>query len=601
MDSSVHIPTIPVSAISAIGKLIRRTKDRVKVDLKIGFESYYKTLERRHSVYRTVLTLDKDLDLLATYHDLRYKRGEKEIQGRSIWANINAGDRILIRGSGGSGKSLYTKIITLWTIKSESDRFAIHIDLKLFNEGQPIKLKEVLYKELAPIISKIDHEGLEYLLANMPILIVFDGFDEIEDARRLSALKQIQLFGDAHSNAAIIVTSRPHEAEAAWAGFEIYDVQSMNTEEAKSLISKFPYDKKVKQRFLDDLETEIWPRHKSFVENPLLCTLVVVAYARDGFLFDKLSEFYQQAFDAVLFRHDKSKEFYVRKFVSGISITKCEDVFSAFCFKSYLASDKRFSREKIIEYIKDALEMESQPFDPSEVLRDFVECVCLIVKEGTDYKFSHRSFQEYFAAKFAKSSSFDVSRVCDRFAMYTQDTTLLLYYQLNTDAVIRDWVASRYEILINANIESEFDELFFGWIFSGGATAEVKETPFVRALNSLLQISCDPKNSFVKSIGIFLPLLDSVPMARLNDLRNMLRDNKSSISSGDEYCELPDFHFVGSDNFEIIVPRHACQEYFGDEVLNLKKKLREMVGEVVQFFSDDYARAKRRLILDGLI
>ena len=60
-----------------------------------------------------------------------------------------------------------------------------------------------------------------------------------------------------------------------------------------------------------------------------------------------------------------------------------------------------FSKEEVCQYISQGiikLKFEELIKNPEMFFDDIKDIVCLMVEEGTKYKFAHRSFQTYFAA-----------------------------------------------------------------------------------------------------------------------------------------------------------------------------------------------------------
>ena len=80
----------------------------------------------------------------------------------------------------------------------------------------------------------------------------------------------------------------------------------------------------------------------------------------------------------------------------------CEDfkhVFAYLCFKSYFNGEFEFTEGRLRYYLQQAKDKLSRiKFSIEDFQEDLTMSVCMLVKEGLVYRFSHRSFQEYFAA-----------------------------------------------------------------------------------------------------------------------------------------------------------------------------------------------------------
>ena len=127
---------------------------------------------------------------------------------------------------------------------------------------------------------------------------------------------------------------------------------------------------------------------------------------------DKLNDFYEQAFATLFNVHDGSKDCFRRNIKTSLGCEDFKQIFAYFCFKSYFNSDFRFTESSVRTYITQS----KQKIDPlaiwttDDYLDDLIHAVCMLVKDGLYYTFSHRSFQEYFAALYTTKLLDDVQR-----------------------------------------------------------------------------------------------------------------------------------------------------------------------------------------------
>ena len=127
--------------------------------------------------------------------------------------------------------------------------------------------------------------------------------------------------------------------------------------------------------------------------------VMLLTFQKHASIPERLNDFYDEAFVTLFNVHDATKDSYVRDIRSGLG---CEDfklVFSYICFKSYFNGEFQFSESRIRFYIQQAKEkFDRFNFTVENFQEDLTQSVCMLVKEGGTYRFSHRSFQEYFAA-----------------------------------------------------------------------------------------------------------------------------------------------------------------------------------------------------------
>ena len=162
---------------------------------------------------------------------------------------------------------------------------------------------------------------------------------------------------------------------------------------------RFDFDEKAKEIFYKELDNHLYDDYKSFASNPLLLNIMLLTFQKHASIPERLNDFYDEAFVTLFNVHDATKDSYVRDIRSGLG---CEDfklIFSYICFKSYFNGEFQFSESRLRFYIQQAKEkFDRFNFTVENFQEDLTQSVCMLVKEGGTYRFSHRSFQEYFAA-----------------------------------------------------------------------------------------------------------------------------------------------------------------------------------------------------------
>jgi hypothetical protein len=87
-----------------------------------------------------------------------------------------------------------------------------------------------------------------------------------------------------------------------------------------------------------------------------------------------------------------------------------------------------------------------------DMLEDLVQCTCMLARDGLDYVFNHRSFQEYFVAYFfARIKVEEFERVAPRLiARGSRDHVFLMMSEMNKEKFEESWALpqlnSLYEI-----------------------------------------------------------------------------------------------------------------------------------------------------------
>ena len=110
----------------------------------------------------------------------------------------------------------------------------------------------------------------------------------------------------------------------------------------------------------------------------------------------KMHLFYSEAFDTLYAKHDATKSSFKRELKSQLSRDIFKNIFAEFCFYTYFDQKYSFTTGELGKYLNN-LNTEEK-FDKTAYIDDLVGAVCMLIRDGIDYNFVHRSFQEYFAA-----------------------------------------------------------------------------------------------------------------------------------------------------------------------------------------------------------
>lgn len=179
----------------------------------------------------------------------------------------------------------------------------------------------------------------------------------------------------------------------------------LKKEDAIALVSKIDIEQKWKSEFINDLSESLYMKYESFASSPLLLNIMLLTYGATSTLPDKLDKFYEKAFESLFYSHDLSKNRFRRKLESELTYEQIKKIFSRICFKTYQKSQYTFTFDELITIIefekrKETSNNKIQEVDSQKLLHDLEINLCMFVKDGFNYHFVHRSFQEYFAATF---------------------------------------------------------------------------------------------------------------------------------------------------------------------------------------------------------
>lgn len=393
------------SSTKSIFKLAKRT---LQLRLERTYKAYFEEVGKKYSKVRTFLINQEDVDLYEFYVPLgvtmnRTKYPDVMISELTLTRSFH-----VVTGSAGKGKSMTMRHLFLDSIRHR-ERVPIFIELRKLNEGD-ISLVDLLNKTLEENHFDLGPEYFNEALTLGHFILFLDGFDEIADEKRDGVQSEILQITKRFDRNQVVVSSRPDDCFNAWTGFRVWTVDDLSIEKACQLIEKLPFDADVKIKFIDDLREKLFEEHKYFLSNPLLLTIMWLCYRENAAIPKRLSLFYQQAYEALFNKHDAKKGAYERDRRTSLDVKEFADVFSAFAIQTFDENKVEFSEADAIGHLNNAKDMKRLKFSSADFLKDSIKSVCLILEDGLKLRFSHRSFQEYFAAYFVVNSNEDVQR-----------------------------------------------------------------------------------------------------------------------------------------------------------------------------------------------
>jgi nucleoside-triphosphatase THEP1 len=384
--------------VESIQSVASKARNQFLIKTKKALKKYLETAIKKYNEIKTIFNSAEPILLDSFYVDLDLLIGRKLLTG-NITKILKYGKPLIITGLAGSGKSTLLKFLFLQTIKSK-------IKIPFFIELKNIKNLEISFTE--NILSLFNEMNLGLPLDDFLILLeqgeyilFFDGLDEVSPALFNYVEQGIINLRDKYYKSLCIVTSRPNDIFQSWHNFSEASVQPLSKDKAVLLLSKINYETEIKERFIKDVKASLFDKHKSFLSNPLLLSIMLITYGQYADIPDKLTLFYQQAFEALFNKHDATKQGLKRTRHTTIPIDDFQKIISALSIQSYLEHKINFNKQEVINYLSLSKKIINvQNYDEELVLNDLLQSLCIIVRDGLLYTFTHRSFQEYFSAIF---------------------------------------------------------------------------------------------------------------------------------------------------------------------------------------------------------
>jgi hypothetical protein len=360
---------------------IRQVKTLWQVDRAVDLKQFY---------CDSYLMIDKKRVLIHTIGDLRDKR------------------RVLISGIAGQGKSILLRYLCSSALLAGTI-IPVFIELRRVLNGE--SLNEHIKQFLTQIgIPEVGDEVLPLLLGSGKLILFLDGFDEVSETDKPKIVREIEQLASTHDQLGIIVTSRPESGLEVSPSLEVIRLSDLQKGEYQIIIKKLSEDPKFAENLIKQVEANK-TKLEDLLCTPLLVTLLVMSYKSFQELPERLSEFYDSIFQVLLQRHDGTKPGFKRPRRCDFNDNQYRAVFESFCFESNQRFKSIFDYDDVSISAKISLKRNNlTEADGDKYLEDIIKVTCLILKEGKEYRFIHKSVQEYYAAAFIKHRPEPVAR-----------------------------------------------------------------------------------------------------------------------------------------------------------------------------------------------
>lgn len=434
------INTFLKPALENVGEKFRKSRKKPDFDVIDKFQDYLNRAYERQAYIKTLVfqnskKLLQDLYVPLTVMNFDTEATIKVASYPKQFLPVN--ERVLLVDTAGMGKSTLSRFLFLKCIE-ENIGIPILLELRQLREGA--KIVDLISNDINKIDEVFDRELLLSLISRGDFVFFFDGFDEIPLKDREAATIHLQEFIAKAPNNKYLVTSRPDPALAAFADFQKFIIKHLQQSEAFSLLEKYDVAGTIAPALIEKLKEEQHRGNlKSFLTNPLLVSLLFKAYDFKPTLPLRADVFYRQVYDALFENHDLAKGgSFIREKKTRLNIDDFSRVLRAIAIKTVVLGKVEYNHDELLGIIGEAKsKCSGLNFADSDFIKDLIVTVPIFVQEGLDYRWSHKSFQEYFAALYV---AVDAKGNADKFLEKFTDSKeqlrfvniLELYYDIDT-------------------------------------------------------------------------------------------------------------------------------------------------------------------------
>lgn len=397
--------TFASRALNGILDGVKNRYGETQVLLGSAFTRYLTNATQRYNQVRTLATGTTPRTLIGAgniYVSIGVQHKKKKIDTTTIDSILQISNNILIMGTGGIGKSMMMRYFFLNTA-NHGEYIPVLLELRKISSQSigHISILDLIYSCMNDFDIKLPREQFEYSLRLGKYVFLMDGFDEIKESQAAETAAAIQDFCAKYPKNPCIITSRPRRDTSPLETFTTLESLPLSKEQSVCLASKIWEADEKTTEFCQQLNNGLYEKHRDFAENPLLLSMMFLTFMRNNSIPNHLAEFYSKAYDALYSAHDSNdKGYYRREFrCKDLDETDFKLLLSHFCFQTYFKEDYEFSKKLILSYLQKSIQkLGLTNVNAADYLEDLRNVVCLIIEDGDIYRFSHRSFQTYFAA-----------------------------------------------------------------------------------------------------------------------------------------------------------------------------------------------------------
>jgi len=392
--------TIELSGlIQPLKDAYKSISDEWKNFFDIGLYDYLYSQTNKYYFTNTFLHRSEKVRFYDIYYPIKstYKNLTTDFCNlEEIYENYS---KIIISGSAGSGKTTLIKHLFLKTL-FQKNRIPILIELRHLNdfEGNIEKIisEKILNNQLKPN-SKI----LKRSLLSGKFVFLFDGYDEIFSHKKNEINRQLEEFIDNYNKNIFFISTRPGSGIEIFNRFYEFKVEKLNDSDVNNFIDKIVDEQERKKRISNIV---IDPQNESYLEflrNPLLLSMFILAFENHPEIPQKKSAFYRNVFDTLYSKHDGiTKNSFPREKITNLQRDDFEEILCIFSYVSSISGHYKFTEELLTDIINKIKVNTNYSFSTTDFIYDLRTTISLLILDGFEYYFPHRSMQEYFTAFF---------------------------------------------------------------------------------------------------------------------------------------------------------------------------------------------------------
>lgn len=395
MDTQAEITSLITPLVNGFKKLNNEWNDF----FEIGLTDYLHNQTDKYYFTNTFLHRSEKVKFKDIYYPINATYKKLTTNFNEIETVFDEYKKITVVGSAGSGKTTLIKHIFLQTIHNKK-RIPILIELRNLNEYNG-DFEKLISEKVLRLKAKPSENLFKRALSSGKFLFLLDGYDEIFSDKKQEINRQIELFVDSFPENHFLITTRPGSGIESFPRFYDFKVCGLNDEDVIGFISKIVEEGERKERISQIVLDPKNSNYFEFLRNPLLLSMFIMAFENHPEIPKRKSAFYRNVFDTLYSRHDGiTKNSFPREKLTKLQRDDFEGILTIFSYLTLIEGQYSFTTEYLTDILQKIENSSDYNFIVESLIYDLHTSISILILDGFEYFFPHRSMQEYFTALF---------------------------------------------------------------------------------------------------------------------------------------------------------------------------------------------------------
>ena len=133
------------------------------------------------------------------------------------------------------------KYLTICRFENARGTIPLFVELRQLNSLTSKNLLAYIHQSCASSGNSVTYDQFELALRTGGLLLILDGFDEVDLAHRDAISKQILDISVNYPHVTIVISSRPDDKFSSWQHFYTFTIRALAKVQVLELIDKKPY------------------------------------------------------------------------------------------------------------------------------------------------------------------------------------------------------------------------------------------------------------------------------------------------------------------------------------------------------------------------